>query len=390
MTADTLTPTRPGAPRARLDAIDGLRAFAAMWVVLFHIRAVSHARIPVPGLDQLIRSGSTGVSLFLVLSGFCLFLPFAGGRLERFEMGDFMRRRSMRLLPAYIASLLVIVAVHLIAAGRWGLMPLSGWALPAQLGTHLTLTHQLFPATFYGLNGAYWSLGLEWELYLTLPLLIFSARRLGLARTVVAVIAASATYRLALEAFLHVGVIDPHGPWATVVLPNLFLGRWAEFALGMWAASLYVTGRAVVWARRLVWVALALVPVGFAMAGRPLGHLVFGLIFFSLVCTVLDDAHPVARLFSWRPLVALGVMSYSLYLVHQPLLAVGGSVLRGHGWSPIAVLVALVAAIPVIVLVARVLFVTVERRTISRRPTSAKASRPAVSASPRPSPGVAR
>jgi peptidoglycan/LPS O-acetylase OafA/YrhL len=363
----------PAPTRPRLDAIDGLRAFAAMWVVLFHIRAVSHTRVPIPGVDQLIRSGSTGVSLFLVLSGFCLFLPFAGGRLERFEMGDFMRRRSMRLLPAYLASLLVLVVVHLLAGGRWGLMPLSGWALPAQVGTHLTLTHQLFPATFYGLNGAYWSLGLEWELYLTLPLLIVGARRFGLARTVVAVIAASAMYRLALEAFLHVGAIDPRGPWATVVLPNVFLGRWAEFALGMWAASLYVTGRASEWGRRLVWVAVALIPVGFVMAGQPLGHLVFGVIFFSLVCTVLDVEHPIARLFSWRPLVALGVMSYSLYLVHQPLLEVGSSILRDRGLAPTAVLFALVASIPLIVLAARFLFVTVERRTISRRPSASPA-----------------
>ena len=62
-------------------------------------------------------------------------------------------------------------------------------------------------------------------------------------------------------------------------------------------------------------------------------------------------------------------MSYSLYLVHQPLLEVGGTVLTDSAHlSPTMVFLTLVALIPVVVLIARVLFVTVERRTISARP----------------------
>ena len=57
---------------SRLAGVDGLRAAAAFWVVLFHIRVFSGVHLPFQPLDFFVRSGSTGVSLFLVLSGFCL------------------------------------------------------------------------------------------------------------------------------------------------------------------------------------------------------------------------------------------------------------------------------------------------------------------------------
>ena len=90
----TSTPSGHAGGRSRLAAVDGLRAFAALWVVLFHIRAFSGGRLP-PGLDTFARSGSTGVSLFLVLSGFCLFLPYSGGRSHRFQSRSFFRRRRL-------------------------------------------------------------------------------------------------------------------------------------------------------------------------------------------------------------------------------------------------------------------------------------------------------
>ena len=97
--------------------MDGLRAFAALWVVSFHMRAFSGGRLP-RGLDTFVRSGSTGVSLFLVLSGFCLYVPYSGGRSDRFKAKSFLKRRWWRLVPAYYASLaLVVVAIAITAGG---------------------------------------------------------------------------------------------------------------------------------------------------------------------------------------------------------------------------------------------------------------------------------
>src|SRR5262249_46897614 len=173
---------RPGAGRpgsGRLPGVDGLRAFAALWVVLFHMGAFSGGPL-WPGIDLLVRSGSTGVSLFLVLSGFCLYLPYAGGRLDRFRTTASLRRRCARLLPAYYTSLAIVIVAHAVGGGLPGLPRMGAAELTGQAAAHATLTHQFMPSTFYALNGAYWSLGLEWELYLTLPILILAVRRFGL------------------------------------------------------------------------------------------------------------------------------------------------------------------------------------------------------------------
>lgn len=368
----TVEATRPSATRhststgqgsSRIAGIDGLRAFAALWVVLFHIGASAGGQL-WPGVDFVVRSGSIGVSLFLVLSGLCLYLPYAGGRHSRFSSGDFFSRRVRRLLPAYLVSLVLILGLNVAAAGRLGLPALSGQDVVTQTVTHVTMTHQFFPDTFYGLNGAYWSLGLEWELYLTLPLLVFAAARFGVTKVVIGVFAITATYRLGLYLVGQAGVIDPNGVWSDVVLTNFFLGRWSEFALGMLAAEwLRTRGTRVRWP--LVAASVLAAVVALTSPG-PFNHILYGVVFFTLVSTVLAGNNVVAAAFSWRPLVAVGVFSYSLYLLHGPVIAVLGYLLRtGVTDDPRQVFLLQVALLPVTLAAALALFALVERHSLS-------------------------
>ena len=208
------------------------------------MRAFSHVRLDaIPGLDFLVRSGSSGVSLFLVLSGFCLYLPWAERRRDGMEFRGFMARRARRLLPAYYATLAVLIITAVVAQGNAGFTWYSGPDLAAQTLLHVTLVHQFFPQSFYAVNGSFWTLGLEWELYLAFPLLLWGITRFGIARTVVAVVAINAGYRLGLDIAIHTGALRAHGLWATAVLPNLITGRWAEFAFGMVGAELYGSAR---------------------------------------------------------------------------------------------------------------------------------------------------
>jgi peptidoglycan/LPS O-acetylase OafA/YrhL len=126
----------------------------------------------------------------------------------------------------------------------------------------------------------------------------------------------------------------------------------------------YVRGsvRGIAWP--FGWLLVPLVPLAVLSVGSPLEHILFGAVFFLLLCVVLARGNLIGRIFSWRPLVALGVMSYSIYLVHQPIIVVLASVLRRTGASPRLVFAEIVLLVPAILAVAWLLFVTVERRTL--------------------------
>jgi peptidoglycan/LPS O-acetylase OafA/YrhL len=365
----------------RLPGIDGLRAVAALWVVLFHVTSLSHVKFSqAPLLDGFLNSGATGVSLFLVLSGFCLYLPFAGGRTERFRLMTFFKRRFLRLAPAYYVSLVFSLGLVLFGAAAFGQPGLSPTDVAWQLGTHLTFTHSLFPDSFYALNAAYWSLGLEWQLYLGLPLVIIGVRRFGMLKTLCGVFICTAVYRIGLRVAIDHGIVA-QGDWllAEFVLPNQVFGRWAEFGFGILAAELYVSGRlAKLINARSPWLVLSavlVVPLVLLTSRLELRHVLYGALFFVLLCLVLTSNNPVSRFASWRPLVVIGTMSYSLYLVHQPIIQLATAWFAVYEpWVPaMAVFVVLlVAVVPAILLVAWLMFVAVERRTLkSNRENSA-------------------
>jgi peptidoglycan/LPS O-acetylase OafA/YrhL len=366
--SDRVPETRPRGER--LAAVDGLRALAALWVVFFHIRAFSGATSwPIPGLDFFFRSGSIGVSLFLVISGFCLFVPFAGGRISRFNTRSFLLRRCRRLLPAFYASIVFALALETLGGSRLGFQPMSLGMAIWQVFAHATLIHTFFVSSFYALNGAYWSLGLEWQLYLALPLLVLGARRFGLTKTLAGAALVNVVYRLALAGVIAVGILPGDSLLATTVLPNLLPGRWAEFVLGMVAAELYASGRLGVWVGRLRYALVALVPAGVIAVGQPLSHLLFGAAFFVLLCMALVERSLVSRLLSWQPLVTIGLMSYSLYLVHQPLIQAMAYALRTYAHaSPTETFIGLVLLLPVVFLATLGLFFGVERLTLGSRP----------------------
>ena len=153
----------------RPAAADLLRVLAAWAVGAFHIWQQSWYSGAAPA--HWLRAGSVGVDWLVLLSAFCLFLPWAnaaaqGRPLPLTRPAAFYRRRAVRLLPAYYASLMfsLVLALHRAACSRT-----QGLAQAA----HQTLTQQLFPQSYLAtrLNGVTWTLTVFALFYLVFPLL---------------------------------------------------------------------------------------------------------------------------------------------------------------------------------------------------------------------------
>ena len=224
----------------RPAAADLLRVVAAWAVATFHIWQQSWFSL---GSDHWQRAGSIGVDLLVMLSAFCLFLPWANARqrgepLPNCRPADFYRRRAARLLPAYYANLL---ASFLIALKR------HGWsrALGLDLAAHLTLTQQLFPRSYIGtlLNGVTWTLTVFALFYLVFPLLAPLCAKHPLP-TLGALCLVQAGYS---QWALH-----QYGTGEYALLFNQFLAFCGVLAVGMAAALVFARLARGGWAQRLL------------------------------------------------------------------------------------------------------------------------------------------
>lgn len=157
-----------------IASLTGLRGIAAFSVFLFHYSAL-HPGIRldlsmgfVGYILQLpLGLGAAGVDLFFVLSGFLLSLPFAGASLglnKRPATGPYLKRRLLRVFPAYYAQLLIILL-----AGAWFVTfkAVDGKSLLA----HLLMFFNIGPQAVRPLVGLWWTLPVELSFYLLLPLM---------------------------------------------------------------------------------------------------------------------------------------------------------------------------------------------------------------------------
>ncbi|HEX3853284.1 MAG TPA: acyltransferase, partial [Polyangiaceae bacterium] len=178
----------------RLEYLDGLRAVASLYVVLFHA-GVGFNSGPLTGIARIVWHtlvyGHDAVAIFIVLSGYCLMLPVARsqGQLVR-GLPNYFARRAWRILPPYYAtvlgSLLLLALVPVLETPTttiWAdTFPAFGLA---PIGSHLLLIHNLYRSLSNRIDGPLWSVATEWQIYFFFPLLLLPLwRRFGAALTV--------------------------------------------------------------------------------------------------------------------------------------------------------------------------------------------------------------
>lgn len=350
----------------QLAFLHGLRGLAAVMVLLHHTAyELDGEALPAWLAAALapLRCGKPWVGIFIVLSGYCLMLPVvrsADGGLRGGLVG-YLGRRARRIVPPYYAmlgiSLLLIAAVGRLPLPR---SPRFDVALPAfrpdVLVSHLLLVHNLRPQWIHKIDPPMWSVAVEWQIYFVFPVLLLLRRRWGTAAAVLGAFVVGYGQDLAGPLLRLLGV-DATPVGSAVLRAADAYGRCgapflALFALGMAGAVIAHANdpRARRIRERLPWDVLALkatvlVALQIILAGED-GFLVLPLLGLAALAllvgcgrraggTVGSWPHPRALL-ELRPCVWLGTISYSLYLVHYPVLAVSHRVLMAFGFGAAA------------------------------------------------------
>lgn len=323
--------------------IDGLRGIAASLVMLHHFsghRAFAPVAAVLPaGANDALGYGGVGVAVFFVLSGFVIAHSLGTERMTWGYFGNFALRRSIRLDPPYWAAIALVVLMELVKQ-----VALSDYRadLPSapSLAAHATYTFGFFG--FEPILAVFWTLCHEVQFYLFYCLLLAGFRR-------------SDNLWPALP-FAATGVASAFSP---DLIPGLASGTWWMFALGVLIYFCHVSPAT----RRVLIGYVIAVALSVAVKPSPYGVVAVGTGLLIWLAVHLGKAD---AWLTWRPVLYLGTVSYSLYLVHGILgwqtLSLGAdkfgsaTAAAGLGW--------LVLAIGVSVAAAHVLHLVVERPSL--------------------------
>ncbi|HEX4205268.1 MAG TPA: acyltransferase, partial [Ktedonobacteraceae bacterium] len=321
------------------------------------------AQMPVL-VSSLALAGDSGVTLFFILSGFLLFMPYAKTLLFDApwpSLRVFYLRRALRILPAYYVTLFAMILLYS-----------PSYLQPdhlKQLFFFLTLFMDSSTHTFKAINGPFWSLAVEWQFYLLLPLLMLAIRPLVRRGSLVRRIFTLSGCLFALAAFglgtRALGLYVTAHPTATFHLPPIVLkiflfftygvttsglhGKFLEdFAIGMTASACYIlassfAGNARV--QRLLRLASPLlllaglaclllmagwkydvsrvhsIPAFDAWTQYPQwSELGFSIGYGLCLLAILFGPAALNAIFSWHPLRWLGILSFGIYMWHLKLL----------------------------------------------------------------------
>ncbi len=356
----------------RLLPLDSLRGIAALSVVIHHCLLVfpesfellfdrgtpiTESRDWMAALltltpPALLWSGREAVVLFFVLSGFVLALPFISGRGPHYI--PFAARRAIRLLMPCIAVVLLVAALapFIGRAPRPDLSPWVGMSWTEPVTPWLVLQHMFLIHDLYPLNNVLWTLEYELAASLAFPLLV---RVAGLPLPTAAVVGLGAMAVGVAEARLLGG----NAVGALTATPHFLLG----ILLARHRESILATLSSASLLRFIALCALCYVLLRFRWIVPLPGaacDLANGLGAALLIALVLCSPR-IQVLLSLRPVVWLGTVSYSLYLIHVPLI-VGALHLAPQDLPPAMVLAGVV---PLSLLAAAVLHRLVELPSIA-------------------------
>lgn len=352
----------------RSARVEALRAVAALSVVVAHCWQYAYhfgwASISPYWHRIVATAGNSGVELFFALSGYLIFRPFARrafGAGPPVAIGNYARNRLLRIVPLYWVAVIVLLlaTAHGGTATQW--LRFMGFA------------QNFSGRTLETVDGPMWSVVVEVQFYVLLPLLASAIAAVARGSKAVAASGVLAAGVVSAAAMYHFGA---HSPVWSRSLPATFYG----FVPGMLLALLQIEWdqRRPAWvrslvARRDVWLVVGLglwlADEWFVGIEPPLTMVAAFLTVGAVVLPLTDG--PGARVLDARPLALVGVASYSLYIWHVPVIAqlVKLSALGTH------FLALLVVGLPASLVAAALSYAVVERPALRLRRTWATARR---------------
>lgn len=349
----------PSSSGASLAYLDGIRALAVIFVVVFHVWALSgmaHFTMTTPvthrghDLTIFLGTGYVGVILFFVLSGFLLSQHWLHADFQgrpRPSGRVYLRRRLLRIIPGYYVCLfltLLLLCPFLIPPQR--IYSASGAFV---LGAHLLFLQYIFPSANSGsfnIHGHMWTLTIEMIFYLALPFVVvlFFRRRwmIALPLSVLASLTWLYLAKQSLGPLVHLLETRSHlnEGAARYFLSQQFPAHFVSFAFGIALANLAYRYHADPPIHRLLrplttrWMGIGYFFVGcfivvytmnaFGYPG-PLSPYYFwepsvSIGFSLMIGGVILGGRALQVPFSFLPLRLIGIIGYSAYLWHMPLI----------------------------------------------------------------------
>lgn len=325
---------------SRIPQLDGIRGLAILMVLLVHARlwADSPRHVLVGGLDVtfFVQNARLGVNLFFVLSGYLLFSQYIGRHLRHAPhptYTSFLRRRLSRIVPAYYV---LLFAAFLVIPASQPLLRLDRVEGLENLISHVFFVHN-FSRPFSASVSVVWSLGVEMQFYLLLPLMAALTLK-GQAWKRRILIA----WLLSILLYIAMALLGPFSPLRVEIPPELSLPYHAnEFMTGYLAAAvLPLLQRSPRFIRHRQRIALLLQIAGGLLivymmrvgssgfTGTGLEQLVrdylwypmVGVGFAMLILGAVNSEGWLSRLWTSGALVFLGITSYGIFLWHYMLM----------------------------------------------------------------------
>lgn len=319
-------------PSSRIEGLDGLRAVAVMTVL------VSHIFIAAPGVLQysvfrtFARGGFLGVNIFFVMSGFLITSRLlqdkeTGGQIN---LRKFYAHRALRIFPAVT----VFLAAHYFYAVKND-FPLSGTAANEFAMTKATFlqyaNYAVYknPMTQFIDNVSLWSLSIEGQFYIAVPIVVFVLFRKNRSNYLPVGIIVLSIGILAIQRGI---VYNDLGWFATYIRTDT---RIESLIIGMLGAVLMMKTNVVkpTFLRYASFPAVIVIVV-IVLYGRADGSFMWfgGMTLFDVACLVIvlalaHQAFFASRILCWKPIAWVGVISYGLYIWQIPVFRI----IQRHG-----------------------------------------------------------